>query len=197
MGDNIQNPYIQSTSPPTPPHTSKSNLQTLYYGVAVIGTTTIVFTFYYIIVLKWCFFSSTSQSDEESTTSSSVQEESVSDTARNFVNNKLLLSSFKYNKERKEQGESGTTSSTIDIYECAVCLSVFEDGEEVRILPKCKHSFHALCIDKWLFSHSDCPLCRTPMPVSTPYCCHDCRQSVTHTPEENSREVLLDTVVSG
>ncbi|KAG1330314.1 RING-H2 finger protein ATL32 [Cocos nucifera] len=45
--------------------------------------------------------------------------------------------------------------------ECAVCISVVEDGEEVRLLPNCKHVFHVQCIDMWLYSHSTCPLCRT------------------------------------
>ncbi|KAL3521080.1 hypothetical protein ACH5RR_019229 [Cinchona calisaya] len=44
---------------------------------------------------------------------------------------------------------------------CAVCLSEFEEGEELRTLPECMHSFHAECIDMWLYSHSNCPVCRT------------------------------------
>ncbi|KAL5128001.1 putative RING-H2 finger protein ATL12 [Glycine soja] len=44
--------------------------------------------------------------------------------------------------------------------ECTVCLSQFEDTEILRLLPKCKHTFHMNCIDKWLESHSSCPLCR-------------------------------------
>ncbi|MCD9644724.1 hypothetical protein HAX54_033146 [Datura stramonium] len=44
--------------------------------------------------------------------------------------------------------------------ECAVCLSIFEDVEVLRLLPKCKHAFHINCIDQWLEKHSSCPLCR-------------------------------------
>ncbi|RWR95433.1 RING-H2 finger protein ATL52-like protein [Cinnamomum micranthum f. kanehirae] len=46
---------------------------------------------------------------------------------------------------------------------CAVCLGEFKEGEEVRRLPECLHLFHVLCIDRWLHSHSSCPLCRTDM----------------------------------
>ncbi|CAJ1956666.1 unnamed protein product [Sphenostylis stenocarpa] len=48
-----------------------------------------------------------------------------------------------------------------DAVECAVCLSVLGDGEHVRLLPNCKHTFHVGCIDTWLALHSTCPLCRT------------------------------------
>lgn len=45
--------------------------------------------------------------------------------------------------------------------ECAVCLSMLEEEEMARLLPNCKHTFHAECIDKWLSSQSTCPICRT------------------------------------
>ncbi|KAL2323666.1 hypothetical protein Fmac_028045 [Flemingia macrophylla] len=44
---------------------------------------------------------------------------------------------------------------------CAVCLSELSNGEQGRILPHCNHAFHSHCIDAWLRTHSNCPLCRT------------------------------------
>ncbi|GAB4844983.1 hypothetical protein Ancab_038376 [Ancistrocladus abbreviatus] len=44
--------------------------------------------------------------------------------------------------------------------ECSVCLSEFQEGETLRLLPKCNHAFHIWCIDTWLRSHTNCPLCR-------------------------------------
>ncbi|GAB4847642.1 hypothetical protein Ancab_026703 [Ancistrocladus abbreviatus] len=44
--------------------------------------------------------------------------------------------------------------------QCAICLSEFVDGDDIRILPLCGHVFHVGCIDRWLRSHASCPYCR-------------------------------------
>ncbi|KAJ4965054.1 hypothetical protein NE237_016903 [Protea cynaroides] len=44
--------------------------------------------------------------------------------------------------------------------DCPVCLIEFEDNDYVRTLPVCAHAFHVDCIDMWLRSHANCPLCR-------------------------------------
>ncbi|TKY52506.1 RING-H2 finger protein ATL64 [Spatholobus suberectus] len=49
------------------------------------------------------------------------------------------------------------------LHDCAVCLSEFAHGEEGRFLPNCNHAFHSHCVDTWFRSHSNCPLCRTPV----------------------------------
>jgi E3 ubiquitin-protein ligase RNF38/44 len=53
-----------------------------------------------------------------------------------------------------------TAKSNRDRRDCAVCLWEFEDGDYVRALPVCSHAFHVDCIDVWLRSHANCPLCR-------------------------------------
>ncbi|KAI3446057.1 hypothetical protein Pfo_002722 [Paulownia fortunei] len=45
-------------------------------------------------------------------------------------------------------------------HDCAVCLLEFEENDYVRTLPVCSHAFHVDCIDIWLRSHANCPLCR-------------------------------------
>ncbi|GMH02734.1 hypothetical protein Nepgr_004573 [Nepenthes gracilis] len=45
-------------------------------------------------------------------------------------------------------------------HDCAVCLLEFEENDYIRTLPQCSHSFHVDCIDIWLRSHANCPLCR-------------------------------------
>nr|KJB76708.1 hypothetical protein B456_012G103200 [Gossypium raimondii] len=69
------------------------------------------------------------------------------------------VSGVKYQKETHSK-EIGN--------ECPVCLSVFADGEEVKQLSGCKHSFHTTCIDLWLNNHNNCPICRASVAVKRP-----------------------------
>lgn len=54
----------------------------------------------------------------------------------------------------------------IDGTECSVCLSEFREDDSLRLLPKCSHAFHVPCIDTWLQSHQNCPLCRAPVVIA-------------------------------
>ncbi|KAL1364373.1 hypothetical protein HN51_012578 [Arachis hypogaea] len=46
---------------------------------------------------------------------------------------------------------------------CAVCLTDFEQEDEIRRLVNCTHVFHRGCVDRWMgYDQSTCPLCRTP-----------------------------------
>ncbi|KAL2321036.1 hypothetical protein Fmac_030005 [Flemingia macrophylla] len=44
---------------------------------------------------------------------------------------------------------------------CVVCLNEFQDHDMLRVLPKCKHAFHLHCIEVWLRTNAQCPLCRS------------------------------------
>lgn len=155
-------PPTNSTShppPPPPPSTppsshSISNLPMLYYGLVVIGTAAIVLALYNLLIIRWCTESRRRTRLRMGDNSSFV---SFRSSDSRSININLGVSSFRYKKEG------------VEVNECAVCLSAFEDGEEVRRLPKCNHSFHAPCIDMWLYSHMDCPLCRSP--VEPPVLC--------------------------
>ncbi|KAF3965096.1 hypothetical protein ACB098_06G120500 [Castanea mollissima] len=70
----------------------------------------------------------------------------------------LVIQSLPIFVFKQRDAEDGAASTVI---ECAVCLSMLEKEEIARLLPNCKHIFHAECIDKWLSSHSTCPICRT------------------------------------
>ncbi|KAL8034253.1 hypothetical protein ABFS82_12G015700 [Erythranthe guttata] len=51
----------------------------------------------------------------------------------------------------------------IECVDCSVCLNEFQENETLRLLPKCSHAFHVPCIDTWLTSHKNCPVCRAPV----------------------------------
>ncbi|CAO2825697.1 unnamed protein product [Amaranthus hypochondriacus] len=54
-----------------------------------------------------------------------------------------------------------------DEMECCICLGVFEEGDKVKVLPKCDHRFHSDCVDRWLSTQSSCPLCRLSFRVES------------------------------
>ncbi|KAG2319200.1 hypothetical protein Bca52824_012413 [Brassica carinata] len=69
--------------------------------------------------------------------------------------------------------------------ECAICLTEFSDGEEIRILPLCGHAFHVACIDKWLTSRSSCPSCRRILvPVKCDRCGHNASTAETQVKDQ-------------
>uniref|UniRef100_A0A1J3CJY8 RING-type E3 ubiquitin transferase n=1 Tax=Noccaea caerulescens TaxID=107243 RepID=A0A1J3CJY8_NOCCA len=70
--------------------------------------------------------------------------------------NPTVISSIKVCKYSKTDG-------VVEGTDCSVCLSEFEEEETLRLLPKCRHAFHLSCIDTWLRSHTNCPLCRAPI----------------------------------
>lgn len=60
-------------------------------------------------------------------------------------------------------GEEGRGSEA----ECIVCLEGFQVGDRCRLLPICRHSFHANCVDFWLMKTGICPICRSRVREST------------------------------
>ncbi|XP_075485482.1 RING-H2 finger protein ATL66-like [Primulina tabacum] len=63
---------------------------------------------------------------------------------------------------------SSVDSESIMESECCICLGMFGDGDKVKELPGCKHVFHSECVDKWLNTHSSCPLCRASLRADSP-----------------------------
>ncbi|KAJ7539311.1 hypothetical protein O6H91_11G086700 [Diphasiastrum complanatum] len=53
--------------------------------------------------------------------------------------------------------------------ECTICLSEFEEGEMISMLPNCCHAFHLPCIDMWLVSNVSCPTCRNNLLPQSPH----------------------------
>jgi len=44
--------------------------------------------------------------------------------------------------------------------DCAICLAGFNEGDKIRTLCGCQHTFHRSCIDLWLLRRAECPLCK-------------------------------------
>lgn len=47
-----------------------------------------------------------------------------------------------------------------DGIECSICLGDISQGDAVRQLEACGHTFHRPCLDLWLLRRADCPLCK-------------------------------------
>lgn len=64
----------------------------------------------------------------------------------------------KYKKRKPTLLKMGEEETDVD-EKCTICLSMLEDGEDVRRLP-CMHLFHQGCVDQWLATSRKCPICR-------------------------------------
>ncbi|XP_075714046.1 E3 ubiquitin-protein ligase Arkadia isoform X2 [Rhinoderma darwinii] len=74
----------------------------------------------------------------------------------------------KYKKRKlhdKQDGEEATEEDTEE--KCTICLSILEEGEDVRRLP-CMHLFHQVCVDQWLITNKKCPICRVDIEAQLP-----------------------------
>ena len=156
----IRSPTYQ---PPLPP-TSDNGFPILAIAVLCIMAISFLIASYYIFLSKFCFrwqqldplhrFSSLSlpphNDDPFSTYSPSLH---------NHRLNELLISeipTFQY-----PRGGKGGESTSATMHKCVVCLNEFQEQEMLRILPKCGHGFHLDCIDIWLQSNANCPICRS------------------------------------
>ncbi|KAG2612036.1 hypothetical protein PVAP13_4KG246210 [Panicum virgatum] len=72
-----------------------------------------------------------------------------------------VLPSFTYRSPSPGRGDDARATAAAAAADCcAVCLDELRDGALVRMLPSCRHYFHAGCVDVWLLSHATCPVCR-------------------------------------
>ncbi|KAK7255872.1 hypothetical protein RIF29_29297 [Crotalaria pallida] len=150
-------------SPPQPPplspfagvHTSV-DLSPLEFLLALIAIVTIPALIYTFIFAFWCPSSRrrrryAGEFSGDPSVASEVSHHDVENSGAGAGAGAGDVTDVKYRKEAHVKEIGG---------ECPVCLSVFADGEEVRQLSACKHSFHTSCIDMWLTNHSNCPICR-------------------------------------
>ena len=66
--------------------------------------------------------------------------------------------------------EVSTETTLVEDFEdnCAICQDRMRQGELVRRLTSCQHTFHRTCVDNWLLNQSVfCPTCRHDIRVIT------------------------------
>ena len=51
---------------------------------------------------------------------------------------------------------------------CSICRCNMNEGDIVRKIRHCGHTFHINCIDRWLEDQKKCPICRHNLLESTP-----------------------------
>ncbi|KAL7083462.1 hypothetical protein ACP275_14G164200 [Erythranthe tilingii] len=142
--------------PPPPENDSAAPFSPLI--IAVIGVLASVFLLvsYYAIVTRYC----KGRRNRTTTTSPDQTEPNLNQFRADSASglDEALIKKIAVCKFVRGDG-------LIEGSECAVCLSEFEENEPLRLLPKCSHAFHLPCIDTWLRSHSNCPLCRAHVVV--------------------------------
>ncbi|XP_043533378.1 E3 ubiquitin-protein ligase Arkadia isoform X1 [Chiloscyllium plagiosum] len=70
---------------------------------------------------------------------------------------KKAITDLQRKLQYKQEEENGIEDDTEE--KCTICLSILEEGEDVRRLP-CMHLFHQVCVDQWLTTNKKCPICR-------------------------------------
>lgn len=66
------------------------------------------------------------------------------------------ISQFEYNLNDSKKGKDMRYHNKV----CSICMDNFAQGDMIRLLPGCGHTFHSECVDEWLSLHATCPICR-------------------------------------
>lgn len=178
-----------SPPPPPPPHasspifrfspnsysSSSSGSSFPILAIAIIGilATAFLLVGYYIFVIKCCL--NWHRFDLLRRFSSSSRRLSAADPSPAYFPAAIprgldeslirLIPVIRFRKDAMENRGGGAEET--EYLECAVCLSDFKEGEKLRVIPNCCHAFHIDCIDVWLQSNANCPLCRSSISSNT------------------------------
>uniref|UniRef100_A0A803LU08 RING-type E3 ubiquitin transferase n=1 Tax=Chenopodium quinoa TaxID=63459 RepID=A0A803LU08_CHEQI len=172
--DGIIAPFV-----PPPPFAfpeDKSQTSTTFSPlvIAIIGILASAFLLvsYYALISKYCGKNTNSSRENRVTNNEEIVEEDYDNNGSNNHQHEAWLISTPGLDEaliktitlvKYKKGNGLITSS-----DCSVCLGEFLEDDSLRLLPKCSHAFHVACIDTWLRSHSNCPLCRANIISPTP-----------------------------
>ncbi|KAJ3689367.1 hypothetical protein LUZ61_018531 [Rhynchospora tenuis] len=185
-------------SPPTPVFTSpppSSSTSILVLALSILGILTIslILLVYYLFVTK-CFHILR----HRSSTGTVSRRQQLFDQYDNHVmhTSRTAISGHGLNESTiqsiptifyKKHGHD----KKLSFHECAVCINEFQEGEKIRLLPNCFHVFHLDCIDVWLQSNANCPLCRSAITA----CPMALANLVGPTSQEDANESNNDIVI--
>ncbi|XP_055829063.1 RING-H2 finger protein ATL54-like [Solanum dulcamara] len=161
-------PFFTPPPPPTIPHVTSEKYHMPFYFILMLCVLGAFFVFIcYIIILKRNRSNSRSIRRNVSQFDENREDFVIDENLGPILDHPIWyirtvglgedvidsISVFKFKKEE----------FLIEGTDCSVCLTEFEEDESLRLLPKCSHAFHIPCIDTWLRSHKNCPLCRAPI----------------------------------
>ena len=62
-----------------------------------------------------------------------------------------------------EEGDKASATLSFGDYDCTICQSPMEYGDDPKELPRelpCRHVYHGTCLSSWLLRSVSCPMCR-------------------------------------
>lgn len=151
------------------------SLQFHHHGLVIVSV--IVFSFIVLVIILFCHFirqyrrvSTGNRNHQvrgggvviaEVPTQHKGLDEATINSLPTFLHTSLTCSS-------PGGGRGGGGAGLVrEVSECPICLGLFEENERMKVIPKCMHVYHLECLDKWLQSHANCPLCRSTIDTST------------------------------
>ncbi|XP_058772635.1 RING-H2 finger protein ATL51-like [Vicia villosa] len=127
----------------------------IFQIIILVSAAFIVSSVYHLIAICLCHRRRTTTDQNQLQPPNQAAMPSLAERTSSSVPVVHRIPTHKYHKRDKVDAVSDDEGGT-----CAVCLGDFEEGEELRTMPECLHSYHVDCIDMWLHSHSSCPICR-------------------------------------
>jgi len=52
---------------------------------------------------------------------------------------------------------------TQSLHDCSICQQHLEPSHVIQSISTCHHSFHPVCIGRWLMNNNSCPVCRVQL----------------------------------
>jgi hypothetical protein len=75
----------------------------------------------------------------------------------NFLNQTVIV---RPSAQQIDAHTTATVASEEQEDNCAICQDSMEEGQEIRSINHCRHTFHMHCIDTWFETNVRCPTCR-------------------------------------